>query len=1019
MKPRTITMQAFGAYLEETGVDFTKLYENQLFLISGPTGSGKTSILDAMSFALYGHATGSVRDVRDMRNTAALKSTDTRVAFELEINGYIYVFERVIKIHERRLRAGGTEDEIQYDASCTRLNGQDMQLICSGTTQTSDKAQELLGFSYEQFSQIVVLPQGEFRRLLTASSAEKQKILETLFGTQRWQLFNKRLFDYVKMLESAMNNFRLKIETVLGSFGAADMQGFENALVEKQMQLAVIIGQLKEENALFALANSTYNAAVKTDEAFKELDFAQLQLEQLTAQAAEIETKRQRLGLARKALQVLPYFKAMLIAEAATKENACQLEATAKKNLSAELSAKQAQEQVKGLEYLREKIKNNTTTIVTLKAISGPAQSLAAARFELRNWQQTYRDSESTCKELQAAVEVQNVVVIKLEIEMRESFEKHISRLPELKAQTDELDRIVQILEKEKKLSAVCDALFEGVQKKRTEFAILKQEVEEKNLKKEQLEASIRSSAAVMLSRTLTEGSPCPVCGALHHPEPAKMLTGKENGEEQLKECKQDLLDLNERFDKIKDDGTTLRAQYDSEFAHLEELRLGLLQPREELQQRILGLTGLENELAAAQAAQGNRSKQEASLQVAKGRVIKAAAAYEVALQQFQSAAIKVSALNGRVQELTAAVPEEFTNIAALNERLKKLQIACENDNLKVQQIEQTSIIAGEALAGAEVAFSVARISSEKAQAGLNAAAQEYLTALENAGLRREVDIKDLLLDEKTTTAIGEEILLYQRKVYTISERIKTLEEVLLQTQRPDLTLLKQNFETHKSVLQSLATEKGAVEAASKALESAKLEAARLQIALANAQEKYSVYNYVSSLVGGENALKTPIHQFVLGLMLEDIIASANLHLSILSRGQYTLMRSGEPMRGGGTKGLELCVNDAWRGGQRSVSTLSGGEMFLASLSLAFGLSDVVQAYAGGIRLDSIFIDEGFGSLDSETLDTAMNALAFVRGSGRLVGIISHVGELRERIPARIEVTKSQDGSSSINIVTA
>jgi DNA repair protein SbcC/Rad50 len=152
--------------------------------------------------------------------------------------------------------------------------------------------------------------------------------------------------------------------------------------------------------------------------------------------------------------------------------------------------------------------------------------------------------------------------------------------------------------------------------------------------------------------------------------------------------------------------------------------------------------------------------------------------------------------------------------------------------------------------------------------------------------------------------------------------------------------------------------------------------------------------------------------------MLDDIVASANIHLSRLSRGRYTLVRTTEVSRGNGAKGLDLAVSDSWCGGERSVNTLSGGEMFLASLSLAFGLSDVVQSYAGGIRLDSLFIDEGFGSLDSETLDTAMNALESLRLSGRLIGVISHVGELSERIPAHIQVKRLADGSSGAAVET-
>ncbi len=242
MKPQNITMQAFGPYLNKTTVDFKKLYTGGLFLITGQTGCGKTTILDAMSYALYGRATGGVRDVRDMRSTAAPIDLETRVSFEFELGGRLYKFERAIKLREVKRRAGGSDLVTDYDESCHVFEDGSWSLICSGTL-VKEKAVELLGFSHEQFSQVVVLPQGEFRKLLTAPSLEKQKILETLFGTERWQNFTKSLSERSKSLNTALFETVTKKSTLYKNAGC---ESFE-ALLEKLAQMCRSLGEVTAE----------------------------------------------------------------------------------------------------------------------------------------------------------------------------------------------------------------------------------------------------------------------------------------------------------------------------------------------------------------------------------------------------------------------------------------------------------------------------------------------------------------------------------------------------------------------------------------------------------------------------------------------------------------------------------------------------------------------------------------------------------------------------------------------------
>jgi exonuclease SbcC len=299
----------------------------------------------------------------------------------------------------------------------------------------------------------------------------------------------------------------------------------------------------------------------------------------------------------------------------------------------------------------------------------------------------------------------------------------------------------------------------------------------------------------------------------------------------------------------------------------------------------------------------------------------------------------------------------------------------------------------------------------------LEAARLEYMSRFKASSLPEGADVQALALSQEKYEKLRAAISEYDRETYLQNDRAATLTELLKDMVRPNLELMKEEAARKRDTLQKAITQKGALESDIKNFENIKKQLDEMSLNEEKLRRDFALYDHIYRLCSGENALKTPIHQFVLGLMLDDIVACANGHLSELSRGRYSLTRSSTLARGGGTKGLDLSVDDSWSGGERSVSTLSGGEMFLASLSLAFGLSDVVQSYAGGIRLDSLFIDEGFGSLDTETLDAAMGALERLRTSGRLIGVISHVNELRERIPTHIEVSRLADGSASARII--
>lgn len=304
MKPRKITMQAFGAYINRTVVDFTPLYADGIFLITGPTGCGKTTILDAMSFALYGRASGTLRDVRDMRSTAAPDSLETAVEFEFELDGKIYCFERERRFRTVKHRSGTTDTELETDAACYDCT-QGRHLICTGT-DVDRKAEELMGFSHEQFSQVVVLPQGEFRRLLTANSTDKQKILEVLFGTSKWQLFVKALSDKSKSIENELIKYKTQSEAILSASGAENAEALRTLCTKSGTEYAKVCTQAETLNKALNEATVKYNKAVQLCESYRELDGAKTREKQLECEKNEIEEKRGQVKKAARLKNLFP-----------------------------------------------------------------------------------------------------------------------------------------------------------------------------------------------------------------------------------------------------------------------------------------------------------------------------------------------------------------------------------------------------------------------------------------------------------------------------------------------------------------------------------------------------------------------------------------------------------------------------------------------------------------------------------------------------------------------------------------
>ena len=913
MRPLRLVLQAFGPYLEKTQLDLSQFAESGLFLITGPTGGGKTSLLDAMCFALYGKSTGGRRRFAEMRCGSAPQELPTLVELEFALQGERYRFSRSQYTHINR---NTKAPELRESHQCFRLEGEDWALLESKSdSAVSRRAEELLHLTCEQFSQVIVLPQGEFLRLLRASSSDKGEMLKTLFSAGVWRQVTDRFHQRERQLEdkarqtAALRASLLQQEEVESLGGleekAASLAQRETALRQENKTLAQQLEQaegllqsLEQYTRLEEAAQEAGKSLARAQAAWKELEGREIQPRHKREQAQAL--REQAVALAQESARLGEQKEELLRAQAAGKQAAA-----------------------------------------TRKQLEEQRQALAALGQQRETLSQRMEKGNAFCK----------------------ACEEAAARLPALLERRQALEKLSAAWEELARRKARQTAALEGLSI--AEQAAQKQLLlETVSLRLERQEALLRQNAALQLAHTLEPGKPCPVCGALEHPSPAA-------GQETLLEPRQ--------LESLRQEEKTAR-QAQVKAAALVASR------KAEADQAAEAVSQQEAAWKEAAASAGDFTQEEAAAQLAQAAALAEKAKGEAA--RLEAAKEKLRALE---KERDACQQRE----TALREKLSALEA-------QAQELERRAQEAQAACAGLDYS-----------------ALEEAIQAKGRAYDAKEKAAAQLLQEAQEEDAQRE------RAQAALSLAQQALEKANAQWQacptpweeRPQLPQLRQQCQTLRQESLSRREELGKAASARQALEGALREARRLEEELAALEGQLSRVARLSKSLSGSNPMKMPILQYVLSVMLEEVLGSANRFFATLSRGRYALrLKDGPATRGYG--GLDLEVLDGASMLPRSIETLSGGEQFLASLSLAFGLSDVVQNHSGAVRLDSLFIDEGFGSLDGETLDTAMKALAMLQSGGRLIGIISHVSELKNRIPCRVEVNRDAAGFSHAAIKT-
>lgn len=914
MRPLRLLIQAFGPYLDKTEIDFTAFRSGGLFLITGPTGGGKTSLLDAMCFALYCRATGEGRDFTGMRCMSAPPETPTLVEFDFLLNGQAYRFRRSQYTHTNQ-RTKVPELRETHECFCLNGSGTQPELLESRSAlAVTQKAEELLHLNYKQFRQVIVLPQGDFLKLLRASSKEKGDILRTLFSAEVWEQVRDRFHQKEKSLEAAARDAENLRETLLRQEGVEGSSALEQSAAALEKELAGLLAQRDENHKKLAETESRLKAAeegerlrLAAQEAGERLAQASARAEALEKAAPEIQAMTKEAG----------ELQQKSVAAARERE---RLSAQHKQLASAQASAQKAKAARREQTALQKELENS------LKERDDLTQRLEAGTAY-----------EAQCREA-------NLRLPAL-LEQRQSLEQQ-------RAAWEELARRRAALQDAEKALSAARSQIENLRVESGAFT--------RRLKEQ--EGLLRSSSALELAGTLEDGKPCPVCGAIRHPEPARAAI-------------QGALLPPKELDILRTRETQARAALSTAegLAQAKAAELSRAQEAVAKQEKLCGDKTTPAQTAAQLAkitAQAEAAKKLAALlPKAHQRLEDLHARRELIEQEQAQRRTKISALEAQASALEQQAAESLSQLPETDPRTLEQAIKTQ-DALSAQlagqaeSLRKTSGLREQELAWAREALRLAKTADQTAQAGLTAFQTKW----------------PVPLDLPALTAAA-----------------KSLRE---QAQR-----CSQSIGEAQSTLASRRAALGSVK--------------DLDVKIAGLSAEFSRVSRLSRGLSGSNPLKTPILQYVLSVTLDEVLVCANRFFQRLCRGRYALQLASGPKGGGATSGLDLEVLDGASMLPRSIETLSGGEQFLASLSLAFGLSDVVQSHAGAVGLDSIFIDEGFGSLDAETLDAAMKALSLLQSGGRMIGVISHVQELQGRMADRIQVTQTTQGTARAKVISA
>lgn len=1041
MKPILLKMISFGPFINET-IDFRELTQKRIFLITGDTGSGKTTIFDAISVALFGESSGDERQVPGFKSDFEEAKDIMKLDFTFEVKGKVYRVVRIPRQMRKKLKGEGFTEELGDAALYEIANGEEVPMDYA--KDVTGKIKEILGIDAKQFRQLVMIPQGQFRKLITESSDEREKILKRIFDVYKYQRFQKELEDRSNALVKDITQLQMNLRSEINHIRVDSDEPLYQLIQSENPNIQMIVDGIKEKlkkdkDTLDSVRNhlesykKSHQQLVETLEKNKQNEQLLQNLEnektlKLTyeAQKPQFEKMKADIEMSEKAFRLQPdelnlqkRQVELIEQEKFSSELARLKEDIIKKwdEINEEYKQFHNEDDYKNLSYIRQELAKYEMLLPKVIDYQSIACKVELLIKEYNLLKSDSKETEALLSKTQTQIEQLQTEVANIS-EQRVNLQIIKSKLEDLQRKKRELTQLLQTLNQ----LAEDEKSLEDVGKKRDE---IQKKIELINEKLKEIEHQQKLEQAAMLSIKLEDGEPCPVCGSTHHPDKAKTM--------------QNISDANE-FDTLKkelEEARALEQQIHMEWVACEGKKSNRIERINEIKSNLNKDYDMDLE--------GNPSAMKDSCLV----YLSSFDAQETTIQKEQELLQKsidtllekqnqVAILKQQLDELNKKFQEESNRLEQYQKQIvveetRKQEIEKEVQNVNAQEVNNIIKSLKQRISYIEAKESDLRTRIEELS-NQRSATEGRINECEKAlNEKRDAYEKARLVFETQLKKFGfEDEASYQQfkiEESEYKERRSQIEQFEQNVHHNELTIAKLTYAAEGIVL--LDSEKlneqineinSIIEEEQKLVTQLILKLQDNQMGLKNIEaiqnsvmdklNKHSVVQQLSNVAnGGKGTNRITFERYILAVFLDEILGASNKRLKSMTGGRYELLRKNQSSDKRRNTGLDLEVFDFYTGKAREVNTLSGGEGFKAALALALGLADIAQSYAGGISLETMFVDEGFGSLSEESLDSAVNCLTELNEGGRVVGIISHVQELKDRIDAQLVVEKGKNGS--------
>lgn len=1056
MRPVQLELTNFGPYRKEV-INFTQFDHAPLFLIGGDTGAGKSTLFDAMTVALFATTSGD-RNVEEMRSTFAGPEDDlTKVTFYFQQGKHLYRIERVLQ-QERAKRGGGTTIQ-KATASLVivdKIGGQEIEKLGDKIKEVGEQIEQILGLNAEQFKQIILLPQNDFSRFLKEDSKTKTQILKKIFGTGIFDRFQKNLEERLRQSNKDMDKRQAQLDghfasqvwseeelAVLAQTPASEkLARLEELLFQRQESLTEQKSILKDSHEDLAKLQKSLQSAQDLAKIFQELEQAKeryrLEIEEGAQGQAEAKAHLEELQFAQglqETISSLKQYQKQLLQLEQDLEIA-QEALSAKEQAFEDVKAKKEELAAQSKDFLQkeEKLEAWKEDIIYAQSLAQEQEKIKRSRTNYKQLEETYQEASKEIEKLNQSLS--DLEANRLSVDSLHEAEKLLQSVDysvekQLAQDLKEIENLNQELGKTDKrhqrLSLEIDQAQESLKKLEAKLATTI--------------ASRRQLMIAQLQVELEDGQPCMVCGALEHPK----VDGAQADEAALK----DLMDQVEKLQVQKEKQVATLSNRQATFSEVESKRQDLLdqvakaeqtleEHYQELKEQVegqfefefaesyeasLGQNLLKQVKQHYQELQKRYDKEEADQVHYQAELGKAQEKLTDLTKSYQEAKAALDQARERLEDLQKAHPE-LESVEVYQDRIAhaKQDLALYEKQVKENSDAYNQLHADiQGIRGQLGSLTKSKENASQETKRLSAELGQSLKA--EGALTNDLEQIQLWLLEVNQQAIPKlqaQLTSYQTLKQELQAQIRKGQELIKDQEKPDLGNLTQAV---KASQESYDKQLAQVSVMEKGLKDATATYQAAKTLQDSNQEAFKAHQELSDLVKvvkGENTALTGrlnLEVYVIRQYFQQILDYANAnYIGLLTDNRYSFVLSEEGRRARDHFGLDINVYDQLTGSERSVKSLSGGETFIAALAIALSLSEVVQNTSKGAVVEALFIDEGFGSLDKEALTKAIAVLEQI-GENRMVGVISHVDDMKEGIAQQLAIIKSHDGSSRIKIV--